>query len=309
MAGGSILPAALLLAGCSSGSGPPKPQAPSFRGISLKVGAIDDPAILTGVRCLARRVGSIPRRPDHTGGKPLAAESSLQADVVIFPGNRLGDLVDAEALAVIPNSAVMPARPPESESGERATSDPPSASDQENKDVRIHGLYPRLPRAGELAYGDDRFALPCGASALVLAYRRDAFESDANRAAAEGRGIELKPPKTWSELDALARFFAGRDWNGDGRPDARHRRWRWGLTPKALGDAAFLARAASLGQHRDHFSFLFDSDAFTPRVEFAALRRSLERHGGLEGVRPSRRREVRCGRRPRRHSARGGPPC
>ena len=68
-------------------------------------------------------------------------------------------------------------------------------------------------------YGEDRFALPCGASALVLAYRRDAFENDANRAAARAAGLELKPPKTWSELDALARFFEGRDWSGSGKPE------------------------------------------------------------------------------------------
>ena len=27
-------------------------------------------------------------------------------------------------------------------------------------------------------YGEDRMALPCGGSALVLAYRRDAFENE-----------------------------------------------------------------------------------------------------------------------------------
>ena len=108
-------------------------------------------------------------------------------------------------------------------------------------------------------YGEDRIALPCGGSALVLAYRRDAFENEGNRTPARGVGLELRPPKTWDELDALARFFKGRDWNGDGKPD-HGIVVAMGADPEGVGDAAFLARAASLGQHRDQFSFLFDSD-------------------------------------------------
>ena len=33
---------------------------------------------------------------------------------------------------------------------------------------------------------------------------------------------------------------------------------------EGLGNATFLARAASLGQHRDQYSFLFDADSMTP---------------------------------------------
>ena len=69
-------------------------------------------------------------------------------------------------------------------------------------------------------YGPERVALPCGGSALVLVYRRDAFESDPNREAARQAGLSLEqPPATWPQLDALAKFFQGRDWNGDGAPD------------------------------------------------------------------------------------------
>ena len=115
-------------------------------------------------------------------------------------------------------------------------------------------------------YGSDRMALPLGGSALVLVYRRDAFSRQANRDAAAAAGITLEPPATWTQLDALARFFQGRDWNGDGSPDhgivavlGRDR--------EGLGDSTYLARAASLGQHRDQFSFLFDADAMTPRID------------------------------------------
>ena len=117
-------------------------------------------------------------------------------------------------------------------------------------------------------YGPDRLALPCGGSALVLVYRNDAFERAANRAAARQAGLSLeKPPATWGQLDALARFFQGRDWNGDGAAD-HGIAVALGSDAEGVGDAAFLARAAGLAQHRDHFSFVFDSsDALTPRID------------------------------------------
>ena len=116
-------------------------------------------------------------------------------------------------------------------------------------------------------YGPERVALPCGGSALVLVYRRDAFESDPNREAARQAGLSLdQPPATWPQLDALARFFQGRDWNGDGTPD-HGIALALGADTEGVGDATFLARAASLGMHRDHYSFLFDADDMTPRID------------------------------------------
>ena len=100
----------------------------------------------------------------------------------------------------------------------------------------------------------------------MLIYRRDAFERDANIAAAKEKGLKLEAPKTWEELDALARFFQGRDWDGDGSPD-HGIALVLGADAEGLGNATFLARAASLGQHPDHFSFLFDSEKMTPRID------------------------------------------
>ncbi len=57
-----------------------------------------------------------------------------------------------------------------------------------------------------------RLGLPYGGSALVLAYHRDAFEHEANQAAAKNLSFALKPPETWEQFDALAKFFQGRDW-------------------------------------------------------------------------------------------------
>ncbi len=263
-----ILAGTALCAGCWGTPAPPKAQAPSFRGVSLRVGAVDDAGILTGVSLLRGEWGASRGGEVVMIDKPVAAEAALGADVVIFPGERLGDLVDADALAVIPNSAVMPAKPAESEPGELAMPESSAGTEQGNEAFEYMDFIPAF-RDEVGCYGEDRFALPCGTSALVLAYRRDAFEREGNRVAVRGAGLELKPPKTWTELDALARFFEGRDWNGDGKPqhgivlalgaDSK--------TSEGIGEAVFLARAASLGQHRDHFSFLFDSDAFAPRVD------------------------------------------
>jgi multiple sugar transport system substrate-binding protein len=259
---------AMILPGCWSDPGPPKAQTPSFRGIALTVGAVDDPAILTGISLLrgeweASRGGQIAMVENV-----VPAQAPLPADVVIFSGQRLGDLVDADALAVIPNSAVMPPKAPESEAGEPAERARSTGSDQENDALQYMDFVSAF-REQVSCYGEERFALPCGASALVLAYRRDAFENETNLAAARAGGLELKPPRTWSELDALARFFEGRDWSGSGKPE-HGIVLAMGPDPKnteGIGDTVFLARAASLGQHRDHFSFLFDSDAFTPRID------------------------------------------
>ena len=116
-------------------------------------------------------------------------------------------------------------------------------------------------------YGPERVALPYGGSALVLVYRRDAFERVPNREAARQAGLSLEqPPATWPQLDDLAKFFQGRDWDGDGAPD-HGIALAMGADNEGVGNAIFLARAASLGLHRDQYSFLFDADNMSPRID------------------------------------------
>ncbi len=280
-----MLAGGALLAGCWGEPTTPKITAPSFPGISLKVGALDDRAILAGVSLMrgeweASRGGAI-----TVVDEPVTVESASTVDVVIFSGQRLGDLVDADALAVIANSAVMPPKPSETVAGERAPPDGDAASDPANDAFQYMDFVPAF-REQVSRYGVDRIALPCGGSALVLIYRRDAFEREVNRAAASQAGLELEPPKTWEHLDALARFLEGRDWNGDGKPD-HGVVLAMGADPEGVGDTAFLARAASLGQHRDHFSFLFDSDALTPRIDSPPFVEALKGMVAWKGLGPS----------------------
>lgn len=108
-------------------------------------------------------------------------------------------------------------------------------------------------------------ALPYGGSALVLVYRREALEDESTRTAAKAAGLKLVPPETWSEFDKLARFLHGRDWNGDGKAD-HGVALALGPDRGGLGEAIYLARAASAGLYRDQYSFLFDADTMEPRI-------------------------------------------
>ncbi len=258
---------AALLAGCQNGPEAPNQPVATFAGVSLKVGAMGDQHILTGVSPLlgeweATKKGKVSVIPD-----PISPESISSADILLFPAQKLGDLVDAGGLAIIPNAMVLPPKPSESDLDEQSRREPDRAAGSPEDTFQYMDIAPGY-QDQVTRYGIDRFALPCGGSALVLVYRRDAFERDANRAAVREAGLELKPPRLWTQLDALAKFFQGRDWDGDKTPD-------YGIAlalaadtqDEGVGDATFLARAAALGQHRDQYSFLFESDSMASRID------------------------------------------
>ncbi len=274
----------IVLAGCQGSSQAPQPTVPSFPGISLAVGALDDTAILAGVTSqrgewIASRGGELSIQE-----QPLSDDSIASADVVFFQAQRMGDLVDSGALKPIANDVVVPQRPPDSQAGEPSQTEQERAKTEAADTYRYMDIVPAF-REQVSRYGTDRLGLPCGGSALVLVYRQDAFESQANRAAAQQAGLSLEPPATWTQLDALARFFQGRDWDGQGGPD-------YGIAlvlgPDAenLGNSTFLARAASLGQHRDHYSFLFDSETMAPRIEAPPFVEALKALVSLKALGP-----------------------
>jgi multiple sugar transport system substrate-binding protein len=269
-----VILGAATLSGCKGDSEIQKRPAASFRGITLKIGALDEPAMLEGVtrergEWEASRGGQI-----SLAEGPLGVESVATVDVVLFAAQRLGDLVDAGELAAIPNDAVMPPKPAGLEADDPLGREH-SASTVAPEDTFGYMDFAPVYRDQVSRYGSDRFALPLGGAALVLVYRRDAFERDANKAAARQAGLSLEVPATWPQLDALAKFFQGRDWNGDGQPDFGIAA-ALGADSEGVGDASFLARAASLGQHRDHYSFLFDSDALAPRISAPPFVEALE---------------------------------
>ncbi len=247
-------------------------------------GALDDPAVVSGVafergEWEASRRGKITIVPE-----PLSLASVSTVDVLLFPGQRLGDLIDQRALAVIPTAALLPPLPAESASDNPQKHDQDRASAAESDTFQYLDFAPAF-REQASCYGKDRFALPLGGSALVLVYRRDAFESETNKTAARQAGLDLKPPETWTQLDRLARFFRDHDWNGDNKPG-------YGIVAaigtdaEEIGNAIFLARSASLGQHRDQYSFLFDSEALEPRIDSPPFVEALEKLCAWKAVGP-----------------------
>lgn len=243
--------------------GPTEPTAPArpFAGVEINVGVVDD----LGLVAIAQRQkgewsesrGATLRIREQALTTP---EEFAEVDLLLFPGDRLGDLVDLGILEPIPDAVVK--------SETLAYSDVlPAYRDQATK------------------YGEDRMALPIGGTALVLVYRTDALERPDLVESAGAAGIRLGVPETWDELDSLVRFFRDRDWNGDGRPD-RGIACPLGHDPEGVGNALFLARSASLGQHPDHFSFVRDADTALPRLTNPPFVESL---GELVGwINPSR---------------------
>ena len=236
----------------------PTPTAPSkpFAGKKLVVGVVGDPAILPSVKAqqgewMAQSGADLSIRDE-----PVDPSSVRDVDVLVFPGDRMGDLVDARALAVLPDSELVPAQPT-AEGGTPAPEPPPDTLQYKDVVIAYRDLVAR--------YGPDRVGLPIGGSALVVAYRRKAFDDPATRQAAQAAGLTLEPPKTWEQFDALARFFHGRDWDGDGKPGSGVA-IAWGADPEGVGDDVLLARVASMGLHPDQFSFLFNTETTEPRV-------------------------------------------
>lgn len=266
-----VVPFVLLLAcGCGSGE-ETKTSERSFPGVKITVAAVGDPAALTAVKTWRtsweRETGaSITFVPEAVEPNDLKG-----ADVILFPGDRTGDLVDQRALGVLLDSSVRPPIP----LGSKAP--PPDL-------LNYADIAPAF-REQVAKYGDDRTGLPVGGTGLVLVYRRDAFESEANRKAAKDAGITLAPPKTWDELDALVKFFHGRDWDGDGTPESGISA-ALGSDREGVADAIVLARATSLGQHPDYYGLLFDTDTLEPRITTPPFVEALSSIAGWKALAP-----------------------
>ena len=246
------------LAGCGKPEAPPVPAAERFRGVKLIVGVVGDPTLL---RSIAAQRGEWVAK---TGSElvlrdgPVDPKAPGDVDAVIFAGERLGDLVDAGVLATLPESLVAaPAASAPADPGAEAA---PPAPDP----FRFAEIAPAFRnRVGR--YGPDRFGLPIGGSALVVAFNRRAFDQPELIEAARAANVKLGPPATWNEFDALARFCHGRDLDGDGQPDSGVA-LPWGADAEGVGDAVFLARAAASALHPDQYDFLLDSETTAPRV-------------------------------------------
>jgi multiple sugar transport system substrate-binding protein len=254
---------------------------PPFKGTKIVVAAVGDTALLPALNTqrgewMASRGAELEVRAAAVDPRSVG-----EADVLIFPADRLGDLVDAGALLVWPESLVRPVVKDDSE--ERSEDREPEEKPADP--LQFDDLL-AAERDDVSKYGNERIGLPYGGTALVLVYRRAALDREANRAAAKAAGVSLEPPRTWEQLDKLAQFLQGRDWDGDGSDDFGIA-LAMGDDPEELADAVYLARAASLGQHRDQYSFLFDADSMDPRIDSPPFVEALQAHVALRESGPA----------------------
>src|SRR5260221_9472181 len=103
--------AVLASVGCEGSK--PVPTAPSkpFAGTKLVVGVVGDPAILPSVKAQQGEWMAQTGAELSIRDTPVDPKTAREVDVLVFPGDRMGDLVDARALAVLPDSAIIPAEP------------------------------------------------------------------------------------------------------------------------------------------------------------------------------------------------------
>ena len=242
-------------------------RSPTFSGIELTIAAVDNPHLIPALNAQrgewgASRKSQVTVRPD------VVNTSSLQnVDVLVFAGERLGELVDVGALAVLPEALVRPPALPDVEGTSEPSSKPTPAEDPlKFADI----LIPFKDLVSK--YGAERMGLPLGSSGLVLVMNKTLF----NQAK-----IETKGPRTWKELDELAKAVHSPENPGIALAFTSDR--------DGVAGAIFLARAAALGLHKDQFSFLFDADSMAPRIAsppFVEALEALIRLGkiGPEGV-------------------------
>jgi multiple sugar transport system substrate-binding protein len=248
----------------ASGCGGPAVDDPgagkaSFQGARIVVGMVGGNALKAAIEgqrgeWAATRGAEVSVRPEPVDLKDLGG-----VDLLIFPGERLGDLVDAGVLAVIPDAALRP----KPKASDQSSSDKPDSAQDEDA-YKAADLIP-VYRDQVTRYGADRYALPLGGTGFVLVINRAALDAEASKAAARTAGVELAPPALWAGFDLLAGALNGIDWTGDGKPDFGVA-LALGDDPEGTADALFLARAAGAGQHRDQYSYLFESDTMAPRI-------------------------------------------
>jgi multiple sugar transport system substrate-binding protein len=299
---GIVASGGLAAAGCGgpSADAPTATAPPTFPGVQLR-GAVIHPAAPTPTPAPAPAGGLDPlvvllnaRRGEWEAQRQATvvfraataegATSPEDADVVAFRADALGGLIDAGALAPIPEAAVRPPLPP----ADAATAEPAGAGDGDGDGFEAEpppdplAFSDILPayRDTIARYGGELVALPFGGSAMVLAYRRDVLERPELKAAAKAAGIALEPPRTYAQLDALAKFLDGRDWSGDGQPD-RGIALAFREDADGVATATYLARAAALAQHPDHFAFLFDDETMAPRIAWPPFVEALQGLAGL----------------------------
>ena len=102
---------ALALAGCGDGNkrgaGNEAPARP-FAGTKLKIGVIGTPALVASVRAQGGEWSAATSAEPIVSDRPITLDQVTSHDVLVFPGESLGDLVDRDLLLSWPESTIRP---------------------------------------------------------------------------------------------------------------------------------------------------------------------------------------------------------
>lgn len=238
----AVFAACALLPGCSPSTSPSASSTESGpqKQASLRVLVVDDSELAETLReqWQLREVGDGLEVRTATS-KDLSAAKRLSADVVVFPARWMGELAERELIQPIPAAMLS--------GSEGADGVAPL--------MAVGDLLPTV-RHCDASWGRQLYAVPLGSPQLVLLYRPDVFAK-----------LDLDPPQTWEEYQAILPRLADRTALGELAP-AEGRPWHAALEPTAEGWAgiSLLARAASAVRAEGQLYALFDSDDMSSRI-------------------------------------------
>lgn len=245
----------LITLGCGSPPADKKPDAGELplKGITLRLGAVEDPALADEVKRLAAEWQA------RTGSELTVVELSTGdafrdnvADVLFFPTAMLGPLVEQKRLTPLP-------------------------APWKAADTLAWDDFLEISRQRECTFGEQAWAAPLGSPGLMLMYRKDAL-------AAAG----LSVPRTWAEYQKVAAHFEKQPLPGgvEGKPAGS-------LEPLGPGWAGItlLARSAAYVRHPNHYSDLFDVESMRPLIDGPPFVLALEELVASSDAGPAEQRE------------------
>jgi multiple sugar transport system substrate-binding protein len=170
---------------------------------------------------------------------------TLDADVILFPHEALGTLVERRQIVPVADEVWNGTR-------------------WNRRDLL------ELPRQRESTWGQTVYALPLGSRQLMLWYRRDLFDK-----------LSLSVPRTWSDYQTLAQQLGNREFLRQKAADlapAPEQPWAGSLEPLGDGFSGSLltVRAAAYLRHRSQYSTFLDFSSLEPLLATPPFIRALE---------------------------------
>lgn len=229
------------LSGCGPHSDPAEePDDKAVPPSRMKVIVVDDGPFASALEQLWKARIENELQLQQLTSADLEKAKQLNADIVIFPSDKLGLLAERRLIAA----------PSEEGSPEAARA---------STDVF------ELQRRVEVLWGNSVMAYSFGSPQLVLMYRADLFVA-----------AKLTPPITWAEYAELLPRLA-RDQLGAAAP-VEGQAWSATIEPlgKGWGGKMLLARTAAYATHPSQFSTLFDCETMQPLIAGPPFQRALE---------------------------------